>query len=455
MARKRNEVAEEAQRQTRKDVLIARKRAQQTRQIRIGVAIVAGLLALVFLFALVNEFVIAPSRPVAIVSDEEITLREWQERVRFERAQRIVLLENQLEAFGGDVGIVQQIAGQAIVELQDAEGLGQTVLNRMIDEVVMRQAAEEHGITVTEEDVDAEIGAAFAYFGGESPTPTPSPTATIMPTPSLTPLPTAVITEEVATLTPAPTATVGPTGTPLPTPTPVSEEAFQETFNEFLGRFRALGVPEETYRDVVRTQLYRERLTEALAEEREVPEEAEQASAFVLSFDSEEEAGEVAQRIEEEGFLTVWNTIRSAPVDPESESTAVANEVLWRTREAIATNLGEEVAQAIFSLPIDTASEVLEQTQADETASYHIVQVSGREVRPLSETELENRKLELLASFIDEQLTGNLILTEFDRGRAPTQPVLDPIFTSPPTATPPLPPQPTVEVEPGGEDSDE
>ena len=448
MARKRKDVAEEALRQTRKDVLIARKRAQQTRQIRIGVAIVASLLALVFLFALVNEFVIAPGRPVAMVGDEEITLREWQERVRFERAQRIVLLENQLEAFAGDVGIVQQIAGQAIVELQDADGLGQTVLNRIIDEAVVRQAAQERGITITEADVDAEIGAAFAYFSGESPTPSPTPTATIMPTPSLTPLPTAVITEEVATLAPAPTATVGPTGTPLPTATPLSEEAFQETFDEFMARFRELGVSEATYRDVVRAQLYRERLTEALAEEREVPEEAEQASAFVLSFDSEEEANEAAGRIEDEGFLTVWNTLRSAPADPESESTAVANEVLWRTQEAITTNLGEAVAEAIFSLSMDTASEVLEQTQADETVSYHIVQVSGREVRPLSETELENRKLELLASYIDEQLTGNLILTEFDRGRAPTTPVLDPIFTSPPTATPPLPPQPTIEVEP-------
>jgi len=448
MARKRKEVAEEAQRQTRKDVLIARKRAQQTRQIRIGVAIVGGLLGLVFLFALVNEYVIAPNRPVAMVGEAEITLREWQERVRFERAQRIVLLENQLEAFGGDVGIVQQIAGQAIVELQDAEGLGQTVLNRMIDEVVVRQAAEERGITVTEEDVDAEIGTAFAYFGGESPTAVPTPTATIMPTPSLTPLPTAVITEEVATLTPAPTATLGPTGTPLPTPTPVSEEAFQERFDEFMDRFRELGVSEETYRDVVRTQLYRERLTEALAEEREVPEEAEQASAFVLSFDTEEEANEAAERIEEEGFLTVWNTIRSAPLDPESESTAVANELLWRTEDAIATSLGAEVAAAIFDLPLDTPSEVLEQAQTGEGSGYHIVQTSGREIRPLSQTELENLKLELLASYIDERLTGNLILTEFDRGRAPTTPVLDPIFTAPPTATPPLPPQPTIEVEP-------
>ncbi|HEX6385800.1 MAG TPA: SurA N-terminal domain-containing protein [Anaerolineae bacterium] len=456
MARKRKEVAEEAQRQTRKDILIARKRAQQTRQIRIGVAVVATLLALVFLFAAVNEFIIAPGRPVAIVNDEEITLREWQERVRFERAQRIVLLENQLEAFGGDVGIVQQIAGQAIVELQDAEGLGQTVLNQMVDEVVIRQAAEERGITVTEEDVDEEITAAFNYFGGESPTPVPTLTATIMPTPSLTPIPTAVITEEVATMTPVPTLTPGPTSTPLPTPTPVSEEAFEESFNDFMDQFRELGIGEETYRDVVRAQLYRERLMEALAEERDLAEEAEQASAFVLSFDTEEEAVEAAEQIEEERFLTVWNTIRSMPPDPESELTATASEVLWRTEEAIATSLGEEVADAIFSLPVDTPSEVLEQTQTDGTVRYHIVQVSGREVRPLSEAELENRKRELLASFIDEQLAGNLMLTEFDRGRAPTQPVLDPIFTSPPTATPPLPtPQPTIEIEPGDEDSNQ
>ena len=154
MAKKRDTTTEDAQRQSRKEVLLARKQAQQTRQIRIGVAAVGGLLLFVFLAAIVNELIIAPNRAVAIVNEQEISLKDWQDRVRFERAQRIILLENQLEAFQGNVGVVQQFAGQAINDLLQADLLGQNTLNQMIDELVIQQAAEARGITVTDADVD-------------------------------------------------------------------------------------------------------------------------------------------------------------------------------------------------------------------------------------------------------------------------------------------------------------
>lgn len=173
MAKKTETTTTEAQRQSRKEVLLARKQAQQTRQIRLGVAVVGGLLLLLFLAAAINELVIAPGRAVAIVNGEEITLSEWQDRVRFERAQRIILLENQLEAFQGNVGVVQQFAGSVINELLQPEVLGQSALNQMIDETVIRQAAEERGITVTDADVDAEIRQDFNFFQREGNCRTP------------------------------------------------------------------------------------------------------------------------------------------------------------------------------------------------------------------------------------------------------------------------------------------
>jgi hypothetical protein len=164
---------------SRKDVLIARKQAEQMRQIKTGVYIVLGLLAVLVIFAVVNELIIAPNRPVAIVGADEISLRDWQNRVEFERAQRIILLENQLEAFQGDVGIVQQFGGQVIQELLQPDALGQNVLNNMIDELVVEQLAAMRGISVSEAEIDAEIGATFNYFDGESPTPFPTATATV------------------------------------------------------------------------------------------------------------------------------------------------------------------------------------------------------------------------------------------------------------------------------------
>ncbi|MCB0057855.1 MAG: SurA N-terminal domain-containing protein, partial [Caldilineaceae bacterium] len=205
MAKKQTEIPEVAGRQTRKEELRARKQQQQLRQVKIAVGIVLGLLVLVVLVGVITEFFIVPNRAVATVDGEPIALRDWQERVVFERAQRIIFLENQYEAFAGDVGIIQQFAGQTIVDLQSPEVLAQDVLDSMVDETVIRQEAEARGITVTDADVDARIAEQFNFFGGESPTPVPTGTATAVPTPSLTPIPTPVITDVVPTSTPFPT----------------------------------------------------------------------------------------------------------------------------------------------------------------------------------------------------------------------------------------------------------
>ena len=134
---------EAQQRQSRKEILIARKHERQLRNVRIAVLAIFALIAVVIGVALVNELLITPGRAVATVSDTQISLREWEERVKFERAQRIIFLENQLEAFGGDVGIVQQFAGNIINELFEPETMGQNAINAMANEVIMCRALQE------------------------------------------------------------------------------------------------------------------------------------------------------------------------------------------------------------------------------------------------------------------------------------------------------------------------
>ncbi|MEZ4513470.1 MAG: SurA N-terminal domain-containing protein [Chloroflexota bacterium] len=433
MAKKKEQTPEEvAQRQSRKEVLLARKQEQQMRRIRLGAYIVGGLLLLVLLVGLVNEFLIVPNRAVAVVNGEDISLSQWRDRVTYERAQRIVFLENQYEAFEGNVGIIQQFAGQSINDLLDSEGLGQAVLNQMVDEVVIRQAAQERGISVSEADIDAYIGESFNYFNGESPTPFPTATATIMPTPSLTPIPTAVITEVVPTNTPFPTATIGPTATPRPTATPVSAESFQTELDDLVSSLTALGAKESVYRSVVAAQLYREQLADALAEEQALPKEAEQANLFQISTTVEADAQELLAMVESEGYLTVWNTLRSG----EAEIQASASEIMGRLQEDLAQELDDNIAQEAFSLPLDTPSGVLERDMGDETKTYYIIQVSGREVKPLSDSRFQSNKLQALSNFIDTQLAGNLELTDVATGRAPSVPVIDQKFLAAPTPQP-------------------
>lgn len=449
MAKKpQNTKASEAeQRQSRKEMLIARKHERQLRNIRIAVIVIGVLIALVIGIALVNELFITPNRAVATVGETPITLREWQERVKFERAQRIIFLENQLEAFGGDVGIVQQFGGSVINELYDPETMGQDVLNTMADEMVICQAAEDRGIAITEADVQTKIGEAYSFYGeGVSPTEPPEPTATVQPTPSLTPIPTAVITDVVPTETPFPTPTTGATATALPTATPVPEEEFLSQYGAFIAQLNDLGVQEPIYREVVRAQLCRERLTEALTEEQALPRTAPQVSLFFISATTEEAANEVQGLIESDGFLATWNSIASRPEDPEATTAPETDafELLWRTRNNLEASVGADIANAAFELDIDQPSEPIAVDNGDGTSTYYLIMPSGREERELSESEFQTSQQEALQAFVDEQLTGNLQINDMWRGRVPTLPILDAKFLAAPTATPVIETVPTL-----------
>lgn len=434
---------DEQQRQSRKEILIARKQQRQLRNIRIGVIVTIILILIVIGIAIVNELIIAPNRAVATVGDSTISLSEWQNRVKFERAQRIVFLENQLEAFGGDVGIVQQFGGQVINELFDPEGLGQNTINAMAEERVACQAVAERGIEVTDADVQAYLEASYNYFPPDrQPTPVPEPTETIAPTPSLTPIPTAVITEVVPTATLLPTPTAGPTATPFPTATPVTEEYFLDQYAQRIAEFKNLGVDEATFRSVIRAQLCRDKLAEALAEEQSLSRVAPHASMFFISAQTREEAEATLAEIEAGDYLTVWNTISSRPDDPEAESqpTTSAFELLWRTRENLQSTAGEEITAAAFDLDLNTPSDIIEVANGDGTTSYYIIMVSGREDREMTENEYLTRRNEITQLYIDDQLAGNLQINDTWRGRVPAVPVLDAKFLAAPTATPAVTP---------------
>ena len=196
---------------------------------------------MIFIIGIVNELIVAPNRPVATINEEDITLRNWTNRVRFERAQRAIFLDEQFEAFDGDVGLLQQFFGQTMGELFNAEELGQAIVDQMVREAIIRQQAAERGIVVTDEDIDMLVEESFNYFGGDSPTPFPTPTETAMPTPSLTPIPTAIITDLLPTTTPFPTLEPAPTGTAAPTATPVSPEEYQTQLDELYDQLRGFG----------------------------------------------------------------------------------------------------------------------------------------------------------------------------------------------------------------------
>lgn len=425
-------------RQSRKEVLLARKQAQQTRQLRIAVGIVAAIIGLVLLVAIVNELIVAPNRSVATVGGQQITLREFQERVKFERARRIILLEDQLEAFGGDVGIIQQFASQLLVDLfpANAEVFAETILNQMADELLIQQQAAARGIVVTDAEVEAEIGRSFNFFDGGLPTPFPTSTPTVQPTPSLTPVGAAVITGTAPTATALPTATLGPTNTPFPTATAVSAESFQQQFSDLVAQYRALNASEAVLRQTVRVQLLGERLADALAVERELSREAPQANLYLLVFSDEAEAEEVSSSLTSANFLEVWNTIRSAPADQEIPSTAFATELFRRTEADLAANFSPAFATAVFTTPLNTPTPIIQVADQDGAINYFISVTSDVQTLPLTDSAFDALKQELVSNLLVSLRGDNVVLSDFWRGRAFDRPALDPIFFAQPTPAP-------------------
>lgn len=450
MAKKqqKNSDSEGQRRQSRKEELIERKHEKQLRVVRIVVAAVLGMILLVLGVGLFNELFRVPNQSVAIVGDKEIALKDWQDRVQYERAQRVIFLENQFESFGGDVGIVQQFGGQVINELFEGEGLGEAALNSMVDEQVICDALAERGIEITDADVQAEIAAGFNYFDGDSPTPAPVATETVVPTPSLTPIPTAIITDVIPTQVPLPTATAGPPATPFPTATPVSLESFEEDFGTLIAQFEDLGISEATYRSVVRAQMCREQLADELAAEQSLSRLAPHASLFLLSFETEEEANDALTAVGDEGYLEVWNALRSEALagETDEESTGRAFEILSRTRTNLESAQGPAVAEAAFNLGLNEVSGIIPVTNADGSVVYYITMVSGREEREMSQAEYDQLRGQLVQDYVDGQLIGNLQINEVWRGRVPTLPILDSKFLAASTAQPTVP----ATVEAGG-----
>lgn len=149
----------------------------------------------------------------------------------------------------------------------------------------------------------------------------------------------------------------------------------------------------------------------------------------------------------------------SAPVATETittteASTATATEYLWRNKESLELTVGVTMtAQIMDDLEIGQTSEILFNTGADGVVTYYIVQVSGRELRPVAEGAIEQQKATFFQNWLEETRVDGFVDLGGWRNRAPRQPAIDPAYLSAqPTFTPE--PVPTVaEEESSGEEN--
>ena len=420
---------QKSHRQTRKEYLLTRKQQQQFRQIRLALFALIGFVVLILASGAIFEYVIKPGQPVADINGTEITVRDFQQRVRFERVQTLNTLDSLYEAVGGDVNQLQQFAGSQLNALAQPIALGEQVLFQMIDEELIRQEAAARGITVSEAEIDAALEEQFNYFGGELPpeevSDGPEPTPTITP----------IVAEAAAETEPAPTPE------PVPTATAVSRAAYEERLQEQLDEVIQSGGSEASFRERVRIGLLSQKLQDAFAEEQELATEELQVNLLYIAFSDEDEARTVLSEINAgKEYLTAWNEIRSA--DRVTATQPFASEFQWTAPATISASLGSDAVTIVETLAVGDVSDVI----AGNNDRFFVIQLRGRENRPIGEAALNSQKGQLLQDWIDDAEQDVQIYDRWQND-VPNRPILDPKYYTP-VEQPTLAPLAPLEAQP-------
>ncbi len=147
----------------------SRRRHEQEMQRRLYIAlgVVLGAVLLLVAAGVINEYVIKPNKPVATVNGEKIAQEAFRHRLRFEQDNLVAQINNYLQfgeqfADGGPNPFISSIQ-PLYQQLSNPSDFAYTVVDRMVEEAVVRQLAKEHNATVSEEDVQSEIEKQFGF----------------------------------------------------------------------------------------------------------------------------------------------------------------------------------------------------------------------------------------------------------------------------------------------------
>ena len=269
---KKKRAPQRERRETRVQARRRRKEEEQQRLVLIGLAILGILVVGLLAWGAIQQYVIAPRAPIAVVDGTPIPTEAFQRRLAYERFS----LQNQLRQWqqfqlqfdpkGENPFLTQQI-NQLAAQLSDVEGLSLQVLDQMIDEVIIREEAAKQGIVASPEEVQARIDAFFGFDRQAAQAP-PEPTPTPEP-----------ITN---------TETITPTATPIPTPTPMSEEDFQKLYTDYLQQLQeqALGFSEAEFRALFELEVLREKLQDVVCADVPTTEEAVRARHILIAIET-------------------------------------------------------------------------------------------------------------------------------------------------------------------------
>lgn len=426
---------------TKKHLSREHREAKQTRiLVIVSIAVGAIILGLV-IYGVIDQTIIQPGIAVARVGETKITVREFKPFVQYTRVQMLNQAYQYLSFYQqfGEFGSSFLDTAQSIaIELSQPVVLGRSVLDEMIDNIIIKEEAAKRNITVSDAEIDEAIQAAFGFF--PNGTSTPTTTATIQPTATYsetlqaminTPTPviedseskdlngeseidetdrTVVVEEKPGEeevidpegdladlqtvdqpeISPALEGTPEATPTITLTPTPYTTAIFGEKIKEFENQFKIYNFKIADLRKIFAAQLLREKLAEAMDFEVETTKSEVWARHILVALEDYELALDILARLREgENFYDL-----AALYSIDESNKEVGGDLGWFDEFTMVT----EFSEAAFSLGEGELSQLVETT-----FGYHIIQVLGRRENPVSASEMLQQRQQLFSIWLADQ----------------------------------------------------
>lgn len=371
-----------AKRRVKKEVPLTRKqisrrdKERRQRLILIGVAASVGsLIVAILAYGAYVELVAKPASPVAVVNGAPIQTATYQKRVLLERmridadVQELQLQRSTLDPDQDQflVDYMDQLLSQLWWESSQVDG--ESFLDQLIQGELIRQAAEEQGIAVSDEEMDQLIEESFGYYT-EQPTPAPASTTELI-----------TATAEI---------------TPTVTPTPMTRARFEELYRDYLSTLQeGAGLSEAEYREILRAELLRAKMEEFVGQQ--VPASELHIRARHILVETEEEAETLLERLADgEDFAALAEELSQDPASAEQ-----GGDLGWFPRGQMVPEF-DEVA---FSLSPGEISDLV-----DSSFGFHIIMVEERdEDRELDSVMLAQRRTEAFQAWlVDLEATATI-----------------------------------------------
>ena len=410
---------------SKKHIARLQKERQQIRTIMYVTISIVVLVVILIGYGILSQTVLRGRQPVARVGGESITTKSFEAHVRLTRQQMISQYQQYIQfaqMFGLDPNTDSTIGNtlqQIQLQLDDTASLGESVLNQMVDNVIIRQEAEKRGIIISAEEVDKAIQDAFGYFPDGTPTPTIVPTSIIFPTLNATEK---ALVPPSATPSPYPTATLPATSTPdtsatptavpsiTPSATPYTFEGYQGEYQLALDNYKSFGFSEADVRKLFEDDLYRLKLYAEITSE--VPFTTEEVWARHILVSDEDTANKVRQLLVNDGDWTALALEYSS----DTGSGSNGGDLGWFPRGRMVT----EFEDSAFSLEVGEISQPIKSQ-----FGYHIIQVIGHEDRPLTAEEYKAQTDKFFSDWVAEiRSKSDLEIFDYYKDRIPVDPAL-------------------------------